>query len=429
MVDKVRVECAELKLGMYVCELDRPWLETPFPFQGFALDSMESIEAVRRVCDYVFVDAELGIAPRRPVRTPALAAPGPATEVHKGGRPQSLASLPIAAAGRPVYPRRTDFEAELARARTLQTEGRALIGQVFRDVRLGKSLDPGDARAVVRSLTESILANPDALLWMMQLKRRDEYTSLHCLNVCILSLAFGRHLGLPRGALHELGLGALLHDIGKMRVPLEILNKPGRLEPQEFAVIQTHTGEGREILRVNSGLGNTVLDIVYGHHERRDGSGYPRRLSGDEISLFSRMVAIVDVYDAVTSDRVYHKAASPVATLGWMYEHRSELFDPGLVESFIQSLGIFPAGSVVEMTSGAVGVVIDASPERRLRPRVLLVLNPDKEPIDHPRVIDLAARPVDAAGRAFDVRLVLEPGSYGVHPADYLSGEFTAAEL
>lgn len=427
MRNKIKIYASDLKLGMYVCELDRPWLDTAFQFQGFPLQSVRDIEEVRRVCEYVYVDTELGADVPRSARR--RAGSDADSSRPRGIRPEVLARLPLGESGSSAYPRRIALAQELPRAKGVQDECRALIQRVFRDVRLGKSVDPADAKPVVRALTESILANPDALLWLTQLKQRDEYTSLHCLNVCILSLAYGRHLGLEPDALFDLGLGALLHDIGKMRVPLEILNKPGRLDPQEFALVQTHTGEGREILSINSALAGPVIDVVYGHHERRDGSGYPRRLSGAQIGLFSRMVAVVDVYDAITSDRVYHNAASPLETLRWMYEQRGALFDPKLVEGFIQCLGIFPAGSVVELSSGAVGVVLEASPERRLRPRVLLVLTPDKEPLQPPRVVDLARHPVDGAGRPLEVRLVLEPGTYGVRPEDHFGLEAVLAQV
>ncbi|HQU15158.1 MAG: hypothetical protein B7Z66_05925 [Chromatiales bacterium 21-64-14] len=432
MGEKIKVDIQDLRIGMYVVELDRPWLETPFPFQGFYLNSARAIEAVRQVCEYVFVDCQPRVRRGQSAAVgdvPAAAAPvGAARDpVPIGISPDVLARLSLGHSGTPVYRDRTTFQQEIPRACKLRAEGRALITQVFRDVRLGRSLEPGDAKALVRGLVESILDNPDALVWLTQLKSRDEYTSLHCLNVSILTLAYGRQLGLSKEALYEVGLGALLHDIGKMRVPLEILNKPGRLNPEEFAVVKTHAGAGHEILRVHSGLPDSVLDVVYGHHERRDGSGYPRNLRGDQIGLYSRMVAIVDVYDAVTSDRVYHDAASPVETLKWMYESREKLFDPWLMEQFIQCVGIFPVGSVVEMTTGEVGVVVSDNHLRRLRPRVLMVLDPDKARREAPQVVDLMERRRDGAGRPFDVRLVLVPGAYGIHPQDYLTPERVAA--
>ena len=255
---------------------------------------------------------------------------------------------------------------------------------------------------------------------MSQLKNRDEYTTQHSLNVSIFSILFGRHLGLPERQMRTLGYGALLHDIGKMRVPLEILNKPGRLTDKELALLKKHPEYGRDILSEGEGIPSSVIDIVYSHHERIDGSGYPQGLMGEEISRNVYIVAIADVYDAETSDRSYRMGISPHEALSLMYGLMPQTFPSELVEEFIRCLGIYPVGSVVELDSGEVCVVMTVNRRMSLRPLLVMVLDRNKQPLPAYKMLDIEIHA--QAGSDVKIKKILQPDSYGIDVKKVIKG-------
>ncbi len=426
---KKKISVNELKLHMYIVELDRPWLETPFLFQGFSIKSQNDIEIVRRICNQVYIDTGRGadVDGKRP-RLAVLETEVAGAVGEDGGRGKFTLSIERGHGGqvqrkvtrpRRVYDIKTSFEDEIGQARETRAAACNVIENIFEDVRLGKSIDAEGAKVVVRKVAESIIRNPDAQVWLTHLKNKDEYTSIHSMNVCILSLAFGRHMGLSEDALNALGTGALLHDVGKIRMPLEILNKPDKLSVDEFEVMKRHPVDGLRIVSEAKGVASSAMDVVLSHHERAGGSGYPRGLRNNSISPFSKLVAIVDVYDAITSDRVYHNGLDTLEATRRLYESRHADFDATLIEQFIQCLGVYPVGSLVEMNTGEVGIVISFHRDRRLRPKVLQILDSDKRYYKPPFVVDLA-RYAEKGGSAYYIKSALSSGSYGVRAADYV---------
>jgi len=268
-------------------------------------------------------------------------------------------------------------------------------------------------------MVESVLRNPDALICFAQLKRKDEYTAMHSLRVSVLSLVFGRQLGMKAEELQILGVGALLHDLGKMKVPSEILNKSDSLTSDELSIVKMHVPWGIEILEKASQVPAGTLEIVRRHHERYDGSGYMDGLKGDTIGTLGMSVGIIDHYDAVTSDRAYRTGISAHAAMKKMYEWRGTLFDPTLIEKFIQCMGIYPIGSIVEMNSGEIGVVAGLNRTQRLKPRVVLVQRADKTPHPQMPLISLANRRTPD-GRFYEVERVVEPAACGIDASCYL---------
>lgn len=395
---KRKLAVDDLACGMYVCELDRPWLESPCLFQGFFIQNEDQLRDLKvgclKDCSHVFIDTLKGadLDPHKRVRV--LPAPGEET-------------------GEVRYPRAVSVEEELGQATKARKAASDLIDKVFANVLKGETPQLPEVRRVVSDLVESVIRNPDAQMCLCQLKNRDEYTAQHSINVCVLTITFGRHLGLGRSALNLLGTGALLHDIGKLKTPLEILNKPGRLTEEEFAIMKEHPAHGRAVLSEIPGIPPEAIDVAFSHHERLHGHGYPRGLKSDEISVWSKIVAIVDVYDAITSDRVYHDGMAPTEALTKMYEWRHRDFDPELLEQFIQCIGIYPIGSLVELSSGEVGVVISINPQFRLRPKVALVLDGDKKPYFPTRIVDLAQSMEDDEPGDTILR-VLEPNAYNI---------------
>lgn len=397
---KKRVDVQNLKIGMYICELDRPWLESSFVFQGFFVESKEQLEAVQKECEYVIVDTLRILDLPENSRLALPSTPGVITSL-------------LRAKGAQRYPRQVAVEEELQSARIARSHTRKFIDNVFADVQSGRIPDLKEVRETVANMVESIVRNPDAQLCLAQLKNRDEYTAQHSVNVCVLTITFGRHLGLSVRQLNLAGMGALLHDIGKLRTPLEILNKPGKLTDEEFAIMRAHPHHGREILEASPGIPPAVIDVAFTHHERLYGHGYPRGLKADEISLWSKMVAIVDVYDAITSDRIYHDGMNATEALTRMYEWRERDFDPVLLEQFTQCIGIYPIGTLVELHGGEVGIVISTNPELRLRPKVLVVLDEEKRPCFPTRIVDLAQF-VEREEGIYAINKVLEAGTHNV---------------
>lgn len=372
----------ELQLGMYVSELDRPWLDTPFLFQGFPILSKQELMQLRQCCDYVFIDDELSVSinPEQ-VNAAPHGKPVKRFETRRINKP--AAKHPASRGAR----RR--FLEELPEAQDVYQNAHHYIHELFEDIREGRTIDVEQARALADRTVDSIMGNENALLWLTLLKRKDEYTSYHSINVCTLSVLFGSYLGLTDGELRMLGMGALLHDIGKMRVPLEILNKETALNAEEMITMRQHPEWGLAILDEAEGVPPQVREVVHAHHERVDGSGYPRGLSGDDIGLFPMIVSLVDVYDAMTSDRAYHERLSSHEVLNMMYGWGETVFKRELLEDFIRCLGIYPVGSLVELSSGEVALVMTVNRKYHLRPQVLLLLDAHKQPYEQPKLMNL----------------------------------------
>lgn len=421
---KVDIDVMNLKIGMYVCDLDRPWVETPFMFQGFEIKTQEQIEILKRYCSRVWVLAR-GNEARVPLVRHGQSSETPTVPNFTSGKDRSLQvegaiyKINNHPNARPVYQDVTSLHEEVENVREVFMEARLLTQEIMHDAKLGRSLNLAGAQTAVHGMTESILRNPDALMCFAQLKRKDEYTALHSLRVAILALSFGRQLGLPQEQLEVLGLGALLHDIGKVKVPDEILNKPAALTPDEYDIMKRHVEWGVEILSQSKQIPHAALQVVAGHHERYDGSGYLRGLRGESIPDFAMIGAIVDHYDAITSDRSYRGAVAAHNVLKKMYEGRSTLFHPVLVERFIQCLGIYPVGSVVELNTGEIGVVAAMNRLQRLKPHVMLVYHADRRPYAEMPIANLATRRT-ADNRPCEIERVLEPSDINMDPAHYL---------
>ena len=416
-----RVDTTDLAIGMWVVELDRPWRATPFLFQGFEIKTQEDIDQLRKFCQYVYVLTEAPTIGNKPV-TRLSTAP----KILDDKRERSAAKIDLAQLVRAKrfdrhrYRHEAPLEDELPRAAKIQREAKATLQTILEDVRLGHSVDASGARQIVSQMVESVIANPDALAVLSQLKNADEYTAEHGLRVCTLAIAFGRHLEMSPEELNLLGVGALLHDVGKMKVPSEILNKPAKLTDEEYAIMRTHVPEGMKILDSVHGIAPASLDVVEQHHERYAGGGYAKGVQGEDIRPFGMIAAIVDCYDAISSDRVYHKGMSTHEALTKMYEWRGRDFHPGLVEQFIQCMGIYPIGSVVELSDGTVGVVITINRDRRLLPKVALAVGEGQMAVTRRRVLDLMAGVGDGMKAPIEIRRVLPSGTHTINPVDYL---------
>ena len=418
----MKVYATDLMLGMYVCRLDRPWLETPFLMQGFYLDDEDDLRKVREHCRHVYIDTEPHDSTKRKAKSPAQALP-----IEKAADKRADPSLFVpeftARSGlkkrQQIYPDTTTFAEEIEAAKEIKQELAVATTAFIDGVRSAKKMDISAAKVAVGKMTESILRNPDAFEWLRLLKGKDNYTYSHCWDASALAIAFGRHLGLSKAKLNELAMGALMFDIGKIRVSQEILNKPGPLTPEEFTEVKRHVEHSIEIMASTKNLSDGAIAIAAVHHERHDGSGYPRGFRRTQIPVEGRIAGIVDCYDAITCDRPHASAISPHQAIRKLYAWRDTMFQAELVEQFIQSIGVYPVGAIVELSSGEVGIIISQNRVRRLRPTVLLVLDKHKTFYAEPPIIDLKDVPEDELGNNFEIVATLNPGSYGIDRNQY----------
>ena len=421
---KKKIDVTDLEMGMYVSELDRPWLETPFMFQGFELINEDQVSEIRKHCAYVFIDIEKGIdvsAKKKEGYEQRKAALDAADEKIKARLRELTNSAAVSDAKkkRKPYIDRVTFEQEMERAKEYEAEARATMRGAVEEAEKGNKIDLERATNAVARMADSIIRNPDAMVCLSQLKDVSEYTALHSVRCCILALAFGRHLALSREDLVVLGMGAMLHDIGMSKVPEEILNKQGGLDPKEFEIMKKHIQWGVEIVQRSGTVHPGVLEFITQHHERADGTGYPAGRKKEAIAPAGAIGSIIDVYDAVTSERLYSGGLSAEEALKRMYEWRDKDFSSQLVEEFIKCMGIFPIGSLVELSTGSVGVVVTINRARRLKPKVALVLTASKTPYSHKIVTDLAEHK-DAQGGELKIKRVLPAGSFNINPMDHL---------
>lgn len=404
MENKIKVVAEYLTQGMYVVKLDRPWLDSPFLFQGFVIDTDELLKEVKSVCDFVYIDIELS--------DPAIRGQ---LEVLRG-RPEPKVKI-TKAAPKSKNPDEADhikYIESLRKSRVTFDNTTRYINQALDDARLGASIDTAKAKQLVSDLTDQVLSSSHALVWLTFLKNRDEYTANHCVNVCVLAISFGRCLGLGKEQLNQIGLGGLLHDLGKMKTPDAILNKPGKLSPEEYNIMKQHPELGFKLLKDEKGMSMEVLDIILHHHERKNACGYPDELPEHKIPLLTQVVSIVDVYDAITSDRCYHDGISPYNALNNIYKWAEKDFNKELVENFIKCLGIYPIGSLVELDNGLVGVVISANKSTRLRPMIMLVLDKNKKAFKKRKILNLAYPHWHKGPHALEISKILDPNSYDI---------------
>ena len=516
----IRVSTLDLKVGMFVADLDRPWVDTPFLLQGFLVEDDDQVAALRMHCDFVMVDrarsvgdqyeapAAVSLAIARPPGPPAAARPNAAANVSTSATRAEMADSPdevgVATASHGVATARAkprmagerlrledvargpapdagdgvlgrmvsglkgllgrkaamrtatatgaqadeviaetpqEFEARAAllppgiavqtyvtqvtveeeapRAREVVTQASDLLEKLVSDVRLGQSFEVERVEEIVEGMVDSIVRNPQAMMWVAKLRQEDIATYGHGLQVSVYLTSLGRHLGFPKAQLAQLAQTGLLLDIGKIRLPRELLDKQGRLTDAEFESAKAHVAHGLEILRSTPGFQDEVLSAIEQHHERMNGSGYPRGLAGADISIYGRMAGIVDTFAALTNHRPYAAAVSSYDALRSLSGWAGEFFHEALVQQFVSSVGVFPVGSLIELSSGEVAVVVEHSKVRRLKPRVLVVTGPDKTPAPFPAMLDLLYDPHAHSGAAVFIKRGLAPGSFGLDLRDF----------
>ncbi len=400
----------QLEPGMYVSGLDRPWLETPFYLQGFMIQNSSDVQKLSLYCDYVYVDY------RRSVANLDLQVSHKLSHNRKLGVATTPFTQELATRRIIEYNDRVAVTSEIREANSAYQQIKTEFDNMASRIGSGKALNISNLNDVVTPLVDSVIRNPGASIWLARLKSQDSYTYRHCIAVAIWCSVIGRQIGLPKKELALLSMGGMLLDIGKLKIPGAVLNKKKQLSEREFSLVKKHVDLSLKMATdASRKIPQAVMDMIACHHERFNGSGYPHSLQGTEIPLYARIAAIADCYDAITSQRVYAKPIPHALAIKKIYEWRGYDFQPELIEAFIQAVGIYPTGTMVELSSGEVGIVVKENPGKRLRPQVLVILDRDKQLLADFNEIDLASD-IDPEHKAVEIVKTLEPGAYGLDP-------------
>lgn len=381
MLKKISVE--HLRLGMHLQAFCGDWLDHPFWRTKFVLSDPDDISLIREsAITEVWIDVAKGIDIE----------PGEETGNTEA---VSVADIPPSPAESLA---KASFNDEIKRAAKICARGKEAVLAMFQEARMGKAIEAEAAAPLVEEISNSILRNPGALISLARLKTSDDYTYMHSVAVCALMIALSRQLGLDEASTRDAGMAGLLHDLGKALMPQEVLGKPGKLTDAEFDLIKTHPEEGHKLLLAGRDISDRVKDVCLHHHEKLDGSGYPKGLKGDAISLYAKMGAVCDVYDAITSNRPYKAGWDPAESIKCMAEWQGH-FDPLVFQAFVKSLGIYPIGSFVRLESGKLGVVIEQGEQSLLKPKVRVFFSSKAQAYIKPETIDLARSAEKIAGR------------------------------
>lgn len=413
MIKVEKTAVADLKLGMFIAQLDRPWIETPFSLQGFVLRQPAEVSKLAELCQFVYVDREKSVefefgghAVLTPSAKPAatISAKPDAGNI-KGG---------VGHFERVTYEITQPLKKEVASATIFHSEAVRAMLHLLSDLRVDKPLNFRAARKVASVMVNSIVRNPDAMVWLARLKDSDSYSYQHGVRSSILATVFGRHLGMPRDILENLACGTLLMDVGMADLPRSLTHCRTALTDEQQAQWQQHVELSMQRLQSCDGINEQTLALVQYHHERHDGAGFPFALEGARIPLLARIAGLVEHYDMLTSPRPGVAAVTSTRAVSMLYEQRDQAFQASLVEQFIQSIGVYPTGTLVEFNAGQVGVVVAQNTSRRLRPQVMLVLDAAKQPLAQPCIIDLLTVDEDANGKPLAIAGALEAGSYNI---------------
>ncbi len=435
-IKQVKLAVNEVTVGMFISSLDRPWTQTPFPLQGFYVRTPEDIAQLQAHCNHVYIDVIKG---RKPVAYNPLRTHTPDTKIIAARAAKhaksnfEVAPLKIR---RDTYPAIEEpLKKEVKIAKQLHQRVYTAVGEVMSQIEEGGSVAVQEAKRVASEMVDSVLRNPDAFTWLSRVRETDEFTYGHAVRSAVWAIVFGRHIGLSKGDLDTLAMGVLLKDVGKTALPAELLKNTHRTQ-QEEREYERFVEIGVDILRDTEGVEPRVISVVKHHCERINGSGFPQHLRGDKIPLLGKVAGIVTFYDNTTNPRDEAFPLAPSKAVAKLYELRNVEFQEELVVEFIRAIGLYPTGTLVEISTGEVGVVVEQNFDRRLKPRVMIVLDAMKNPLPKPELFDLAEDDrkkqalIDSGKKkVFEIEKIeiardLEPGSYDIDIArirdDYL---------
>lgn len=389
-----KIDVADLRVGMFVVELDKPWEESGFMLQGLEIKSATDIHSIQKECKFVYVDYD-------------------EFTIKKNKTAQGLP----AAAGAGSRDTGVAVEDEFDAASEVHSLAAEAVSTLFQEIRLGAEVDGTKVKQAVNGCVDSILRNPDASVWLTRINAKHEATAQHSLNVAALSIVMAKAAGMTQREMEDVGVCGMLHDVGKTSISDEVLSKTGPLTAEETIEMQKHARYGRDVLLSTKSVMSGAADVAHSHHEREDGKGYPRKLPSDSIPLFAKIVSIAEAYDTMTTKQTYKDACSPSAALQELYSLRGKQFDEDMVIKFIDAVGIFPPGSIIEMLNGEIGIVL-ANTSDKLRPRAIIILDAAKEPVPQ-RIVDLSQMAADNEGTVYQIKTTLSDGAFGIDVADF----------
>ena len=402
---KIKFGVEDLQIGMFVSELDRPWLESPFTLEGLLIKEADEIEQIKNISTHVYVDTDK-----------STHFTGSNNNAHLGQLKKQQKEFVDTLILEKNELGIDDLQHKTQKANNVRDRARTYVEHTFKEIYETGNIDVDIAREIVSELVESIINDPDTMVWLTHLKNKNESTTIHSVNVCIHSINLGRSIGLSPKELNILGLGAMLHDIGKTSVSNSILNKTSELNSDEFRLYKAHAFLGYKMVSTKPNIAPEVLDIVLDHHERLDGSGYPNQKKNDEISQFVRIVSLIDEYDELINGQFGKKGMSPHHALNALYNMTPGNFDQDLIEAFVKLIGVYPIGSIVELNTGHTGVVIINNKNSRMKPVVGLVLSRKHEHYKKIKLLNLASEVWQRIpGRKLRITKLLEPNAHDIN--------------
>ncbi|TQV72646.1 DUF3391 domain-containing protein [Exilibacterium tricleocarpae] len=425
-IKQVKLDVNEVAIGMFVSGLDRPWTQTPFPLQGFYVRDMEEIKQLKAHCSHVYIDVIKGRGPvaakLNPLSKPGLKAKVAARAARSASANVDVAPLKIR---RDVYNEKEPLRKEVKKAQQLHQQVYRAVGEVMDQLERSDNVPVHATKRAASDMVDSVVRNPDAFTWLSRVREKDEYTYSHAVRSAVWAILYGRHIGLTKKEMDTLALGVLLKDIGKARLETQVIIKKDRTAAQQREY-EKFVEYSVELLRATPGVEARVIAVVKSHCERLNGSGFPQHLKGDKIPLLAKIAGIVTYYDETTNPRGEQHPLAPSKAVAKLYELRNIEFQEELVVEFIRAIGLYPTGTLVELNTGEVGVVVEQNFERRLKPKVMLVLDACKNHLRKPLLLDLAEDEkrkqamVDSGKRRPDeiekieIAQDLEPGRYDV---------------
>lgn len=400
-----KVSTANLKIGMYVSKLDRPWVQTPFLIQGFFIKDDIEIISLAKYCEFVFIDTDLG------VRAEKYCDLAQTRHTKQELTPDTQVESILDTGKKTVnYVDKSTTIEELPEAKMALEQASECVARIVeQDLKKGH-LNVATVKEAVEPILDSMIRNSDAFMWLSKMSQHDSNSYERSVQNCALGIAYGRHMGLNKRALNTFAMGLLLMDIGKARLPKELLEKSTPFTDAETKVVRKHVDFSVEILKNTKGINENIINIALTHHERYDGSGYPNALVGVQAPAYGRMAAIIDCYDAMITTRPYRPAIAEHKALQNIYNLGGKLFQKELVEQFMQCMGVYPTGSLVELSSGEVAAILSQNAQQKLRPKVLLLLDKDKQPYEKRRVYDLTKQ----TDMPLHIAKSLENNTYGI---------------
>ncbi|MBB3167233.1 HD-GYP domain-containing protein [Simiduia aestuariiviva] len=423
-IKQLKVDVNELTPGMFVSGLDRPWSQTPFPLQGFYIRELDEIKELKAHCRHVYIDVAKG---KGPVASKLKTLkPGGAPASARGAKTAS-ANIPVAPLKikRNVYQKKALLKKEVTVAKELHQQVHTAMGQVLGQLEKGRAISVKDTKRAASEMVDSVIRNPDAFSWLARVREIDEHTYTHAMRSSVWGILFGRHIGLGKADLDTLALGILFKDLGKVKIDKQLIAKKQRT-PAEEIEYEKFVLHGCDILRQMPGIEPRVIAVVKTHCERLNGSGFPQHLRGDKIPMLGKIAGIVTFYDDTTNPRGEAYPLAPSKAVAKLYELRDVQFQEELVVEFIRAIGLYPTGTLVELSTGEVGVVVEQNFERRLKPKVMLVLDACKHQLRKPILLDLAEDDrqkqalIDSGKKRLsevekiEIAQDLEPGSYDI---------------